>query len=48
MIIYVYYNKLIMLYNDHVCIGYDEGTAVIKLGNEKPVASLDTNTGIQE
>ena len=28
-----------------VAIGYDEGTAVIKLGNEKPVASLDTNTG---
>eukprot|EP01038_Epipyxis_sp_PR26KG_P006138 gene6138-8463_t len=28
-----------------VAIGYDEGTIVIKLGNEKPVASLDTNTG---
>ncbi|CAM5998694.1 unnamed protein product [Sphagnum balticum] len=28
-----------------IAIGYDEGTAVIKLGNEKPVASLDTNTG---
>ena len=27
-----------------VAIGYDEGTIVIKLGNEKPVASLDTNT----
>jgi len=28
-----------------VAIGYDEGTIVLKLGNEKPVASLDTNTG---
>jgi coatomer subunit beta' len=28
-----------------VAIGYDEGTIVIKLGNERPVASLDTNTG---
>ena len=28
-----------------VAIGYDEGTCVIKLGNEKPVASMDTNTG---
>ena len=28
-----------------LAIGYDEGTVVIKLGNEKPVASLDTNTG---
>lgn len=28
-----------------VAIGYDEGTIVLKLGNERPVASLDTNTG---
>jgi coatomer subunit beta' len=28
-----------------LAIGYDEGTVVLKLGNEKPVASLDTNTG---
>lgn len=28
-----------------VAIGYDEGTVVLKLGNERPVASLDTNTG---
>lgn len=28
-----------------LAIGYDEGTVVIKLGNEKPVASLDANTG---
>jgi coatomer subunit beta' len=28
-----------------LAIGYDEGTVVIKLGNEKPVASLDTNSG---
>lgn len=28
-----------------LAIGYDEGTVVIKLGNEKPVASLDSNTG---
>ena len=28
-----------------VAIGYDEGTIVLRLGNEKPVASLDTNTG---
>ena len=28
-----------------LAIGYDEGTVVIKLGNERPVASLDTNTG---
>lgn len=27
-----------------IAIGYDEGTIVLKLGNEKPVASLDTNT----
>jgi hypothetical protein len=26
-------------------IGYDEGTIVIKLGKEVPVASMDTNTG---
>ena len=28
-----------------LAIGYDEGTVVIKLGNERPVASLDVNTG---
>ena len=28
-----------------VAIGYDEGTVVLKLGNERPVASLDVNTG---
>ena len=28
-----------------IAIGYDEGTIVLKLGNERPVASLDTNTG---
>lgn len=28
-----------------LAIGYDEGTIVIKLGNEKPVASLDINAG---
>jgi coatomer subunit beta' len=28
-----------------VAIGYDEGTVVLKLGNERPVASLDYNTG---
>jgi coatomer subunit beta' len=28
-----------------VAIGYDEGTIVLKLGNERPVASLDTNSG---
>lgn len=28
-----------------LAIGYDEGTIVIKLGNERPVASLDMNTG---
>jgi coatomer subunit beta' len=28
-----------------LAIGYDEGTIVLKLGNEKPVASLDTNSG---
>ena len=28
-----------------IAIGYDEGTVVLKLGNEKPVASLDTNSG---
>jgi coatomer subunit beta' len=28
-----------------IAIGYDEGTVVLKLGNERPVASLDTNTG---
>jgi len=28
-----------------LAVGYDEGTVVIKLGNEKPIASLDINTG---
>ena len=28
-----------------LAIGYDEGTIVIKLGNERPVASLDSNSG---
>ena len=28
-----------------VAIGYDEGTVVLKLGNERPVASLDTSSG---
>lgn len=28
-----------------VAIGYDEGTIVLKLGNERPVTSMDTNTG---
>lgn len=28
-----------------LAIGYDEGTIVLKLGNERPVASLDTNSG---
>ena len=28
-----------------LAIGYDEGTVLLKLGNEQPVASLDTNTG---
>jgi len=28
-----------------IAIGYDEGTIVLKLGNERPVASMDTNTG---
>mmetsp|Transcript_5141 Transcript_5141/g.4631 ORF Transcript_5141/g.4631 Transcript_5141/m.4631 type:complete len:986 (-) Transcript_5141:43-3000(-) len=27
-----------------LAIGYDEGTVVLKLGNEKPVASMDSNT----
>jgi coatomer subunit beta' len=31
--------------SNKVAIGYDEGTIVLKLGNERPVASLDTNTG---
>eukprot|EP00981_Chlorochromonas_danica_P000867 scaffold211_cov168-Ochromonas_danica.AAC.8 len=31
--------------SNKVAIGYDEGTIVIKLGNERPVASLDTNSG---
>jgi hypothetical protein len=30
---------------DKLAIGYDEGTVVLKLGYERPVASLDTNTG---
>ena len=28
-----------------LAVGFDEGTVVIKLGNERPVASLDNNTG---
>merc|ERR1711871_948100 len=28
-----------------VAIGYDEGTIVLRLGNERPVSSMDTNTG---
>lgn len=28
-----------------MAIGYDEGTIVVKLGQEVPVASLDPNTG---
>lgn len=28
-----------------VAIGYDEGTIVLKLGNERPVGSMDCNTG---
>ncbi|CAN0515454.1 unnamed protein product, partial [Laminaria digitata] len=28
-----------------VAIGFDEGTVVLKLGHEMPVASLDTHTG---
>jgi coatomer subunit beta' len=28
-----------------VAVGYDEGTVVLKLGNEQPVASLDQATG---
>lgn len=31
--------------SNKVAIGYDEGTIVLKLGNERPVASLDTNAG---
>jgi coatomer subunit beta' len=27
-----------------LAVGYDEGTVVLKLGNERPVASLDANT----
>lgn len=27
-----------------IAVGYDEGTVLLKLGNEKPVASLDTNS----
>lgn len=30
--------------SNKVAVGYDEGTIVLKLGNEKPVASLDTNS----
>lgn len=29
--------------SNKIAIGYDEGTIVLKLGNERPVASLDTN-----
>lgn len=28
-----------------MAIGFDEGTVVLKLGHEMPVASLDTHTG---
>ncbi|CAN0146882.1 unnamed protein product [Ascophyllum nodosum] len=31
--------------NNKVAIGFDEGTVVLKLGHEMPVASLDTHTG---
>ncbi|CAM9271615.1 unnamed protein product, partial [Discosporangium mesarthrocarpum] len=31
--------------NNKVAIGFDEGTIVLKLGHEMPVASLDTHTG---
>jgi coatomer subunit beta' len=31
--------------SNKIAVGYDEGTIVLKLGNEKPVASLDTNSG---
>eukprot|EP00624_Nannochloropsis_granulata_P000841 evm.model.NODE_13642_length_12762_cov_21.701221.2 len=31
--------------SNKVAIGYDEGTIVVKLGQEVPVASMDTNTG---
>jgi len=30
--------------SNKIAIGYDEGTIVLKLGNERPVASLDTNS----
>lgn len=30
--------------SNKIAIGYDEGTIVLKLGNEKPVASLDINS----
>jgi hypothetical protein len=30
---------------NRIAIGYDEGTIVVKLGQEVPVASLDANTG---
>lgn len=28
-----------------LAVGYDEGTVVLKLGREKPIASMDTNSG---
>ena len=28
-----------------VAIGYDEGTIILKLGNERPIGSMDTNSG---
>ena len=31
--------------SNKLAIGYDEGTIVIKLGNERPVASLDSSSG---
>eukprot|EP00612_Vaucheria_litorea_P000775 CAMPEP_0171457844 /NCGR_PEP_ID=MMETSP0945-20130129/3755_1 /TAXON_ID=109269 /ORGANISM="Vaucheria litorea, Strain CCMP2940" /LENGTH=1008 /DNA_ID=CAMNT_0011983523 /DNA_START=82 /DNA_END=3108 /DNA_ORIENTATION=+ len=31
--------------SNKVAVGYDEGTVVLKLGNENPVASLDPHTG---
>jgi hypothetical protein len=40
-----HYSNYHNISNIFSAIGYDEGTVVLKLGNEKPVASLDTNTG---
>ncbi|CAM9945831.1 unnamed protein product, partial [Choristocarpus tenellus] len=37
--------KIIYILNTTVAIGFDEGTIVLKLGHEMPVASLDTHTG---